>query len=853
MMCGGGGMGSDLSLRVMLQAVDSGASSIVKGLGSVLSGLSGPAGMAAKGLLAIASAAVAFTAASVAMASQYDQSMRMVQSLTGASSAQMAQYDTQLKTLAINAGVAPNQLAQGLYQVISAGYQGSQAMKVLTLATRDSKIGMTSAATTATALTKTLANFAWQTKDANQVNGIMLETVTLGQSTFSQYASQITRASTAASQFHISLQTMSAAWSTMTAKGLSATQASTDFAQVVSGMYSNIGTITKSLEKNGIAFNEAKFNTLNFRDKIVMLSQALQEAANKHVKITGVTKQMAEGIQKISQNLGTYDQNLKTLNNHQEMANKTQQAWAITQGGFAQTMSRVQAALQVLMINIGQALLPVLTKAAQAAIPIINGFTGIIGAARNVATGIGNVIGFFQKNQVAALSLLIPLGMIGAVLTQMAVSAIAGFIASLPAMIAGWATWAAGAWAAAAGTIAATWPLLAIGAAIAIVIGIIILLVTHWSAVSQWLQGAWAATVKAVQIGLQALGQFFVMIWQGIVSGLTAAWNWIVNAVKMYLSILWAIWTAPFRAIAALFTWLYSHNRYFALLVNKIREIVQAGLAWLRNAWNVAINWLAGLWHGLSTLASNAWNAVKTAVMNAVIALGLWEIAQWNKATSWLADKWNSLKDLMGKAWQAVSGLLANAWSMFVSKPLQNLWNSIVNFVNGWPKQLFQSGVNMIQGLINGILSMIGKAGQAAQSVMSKIASFLGFHSPAKEGEGRYIIQYGSNMVKGFSSGVLSAIPQLQTAVNMAVHAGMGPMTSPALAGSSVLPYGRPPSGNSYSNNSGGNNYHYGDIVIHGTPGMNTNDLANAVMKKMDVKFRRSGVMGNPAYGIRDS
>ena len=186
--------------------------------------------------------------------------------------------------------------------------------------------------------------------------------------------------------------------------------------------------------------------------------------------------------------------------------------------------SRAQAAVQVLFIDIGQHLLPVLTKIVGAVAPAVNwllNFASAVSKSSIMTTslnllggGIKNVInfismlvgwgvkvvGFFQKNQVAALALLIPLGMLGAILTAMAVGAIASFIATIPAMIAGFVAWTAGAAAAAIATLAATWPLLLIGAAVGLVIAIIILLWTHWSQVTKWMGAA-----------MSWLGNFFHM------------------------------------------------------------------------------------------------------------------------------------------------------------------------------------------------------------------------------------------------------------------------------------------------------------------------------------------------------
>src|SRR5579864_7201572 len=363
---------SDLSLSVILSANTSSATSMLKGFGSTLVNLAGDAGPLLKVFGGISLAAIAIGAKAVQMAAQYQQAMNMVQALTGSSQSQMDSYDASVKQLAVDAGVAPNALAQGLYQVISSGATGARAVQELTLSTEDAKIGMTDAATTANALTNVLAAFTWQTRDANVVNGEMLETVTLGKATFQQYASQISKAATTSSQFHISMETMNAAWATMTANSITAGKTSTDYVQLVQAMDGKVQTIAKSLAKSGIAFNENAFNAMDFGQKVQYLNTILQEAAAKHVQVTGITLQAAQAITVISGHMKTYQQDLAMLSNKHDMANKTASAWAITQSGFNQTLSRASAAVQVLMIDLGQQLLPILTQIVGAIVPVVS-------------------------------------------------------------------------------------------------------------------------------------------------------------------------------------------------------------------------------------------------------------------------------------------------------------------------------------------------------------------------------------------------------------------------------------------------------------------------------------------------
>ena len=60
----------------------------------------------------------------------------------------------------------------------------------------------------------------------------------------------------------------------------------------------------------------------------------------------------------------------------------------------------------------------------------------------------------------------------------------------------------------------------------------------------------------------------------------------------------------------------------------------------------------------------------------------------------------------------------------------------------------------MMDGFVQGIKDKIQNVRNATANVINNIKDFLGFHSPAKEGEGRHIVEWGENMLLGFIDGM---------------------------------------------------------------------------------------------------
>lgn len=181
--------------------------------------------------------------------------------------------------------------------------------------------------------------------------------------------------------------------------------------------------------------------------------------------------------------------------------------------------------------------------------PSFQNFAKIMGqdlatALTDVGSGINKIIGFgasivsfFQKNQVAAALLYGALAAVGVISLAFAVT-------TIPTLVVAFIGWATAAGAAAVATLAATWPILAIGAVIALVVAGIILAVQHWGQIIDWLKGVWGTIVTffndrvifPLQIAFQVFGTAFQGIWDGVVGGFKGGINDIISGINGFIS-----------------------------------------------------------------------------------------------------------------------------------------------------------------------------------------------------------------------------------------------------------------------------------------------------------------------------
>lgn len=125
--------------------------------------------------------------------------------------------------------------------------------------------------------------------------------------------------------------------------------------------------------------------------------------------------------------------------------------------------------------------------------------------------------------------------------------------------------------------------------------------------------------------------------------------------------------------------------------------------------------------------------------------------------------KWNTLKTNAVNTWGDIKSSIGNKVNE-IKNAVSEKFTEMINSAKNW-------GRNMIQGFIDGIKAMASKVKDAASGIVKSVASFLGFHSPAKEGEGRHIIEWGENMILGFMDGIDNESANLRAKMNSLLKA----------------------------------------------------------------------------------
>lgn len=163
---------------------------------------------------------------------------------------------------------------------------------------------------------------------------------------------------------------------------------------------------------------------------------------------------------------------------------------------------------------------------------------------------------------------------------------------------------------------------------------------------------------------------------------------------------------------------------------------------------------LKRVWENIKQIIDGVIRVIK-GIIQAFIGL---ITGDWTRFTEGLKNIWSGM-------WQAIRNIVAGAWNL-LSTVFNTLKNNITNFFTGMIRSAVDWGRGLISSFIDGIKSMIGRVRDAVSSVVGTVKDYLGFSSPTKKGEGRFIEDWGYNMIEGFMDGMKKAMPQLQSTLN---------------------------------------------------------------------------------------
>lgn len=304
------------------------------------------------------------------------------------------------------------------------------------------------------------------------------------------------------------------------------------------------------------------------------------------------------------------------------------------------------------------------------------------------------------------------------------------------------------------------------------------------------LPGGVQTAIVVIGAIIAVLGPLLIIIGQMAIgiSALTAA----VSALSVPLLPIIAIIAAVIAAIVAIVLVIKNwgsitewFGNLWSAICGKIQEIASTVATFVTEKISALAQSLSGIWENIKTIAAAAWEMIKNIILGPVLLLcdlatgdfdQLKSDAQniWDNIKKYASIAWNALKDLVGSIAEGLKEKAVEAFKKMVSgigeklsslgSTVQDGFQSAIDFITSLPSKALEWGKDFIQGLIDGIKSMISKVTDAVKGVADKIRSFLHFSRP-DEGPLREYETWMPDFMDGMAKGIYANIPKIERAI----------------------------------------------------------------------------------------
>lgn len=265
---------------------------------------------------------------------QFQQSMKEVATLSSGIKGSLTDYMNQVMEITREVPVLANDAAKALYQIVSAGHDGADGMKVLEVSAKAAIGGVTDTATAADGITTLLNAYKLDVSEAEKISDQLFTTVKLGKTSFGELGKSIAQVAPIAASYGVEIDQVLAAVATLTKQG-------TPTAQAMTQIRASIIAVSKVL-------GDGAFDTRTYQE-------ALAEVARQAGGSESELRNLVPEVEAVNAVLGLTGINVKEAAGHLE---EMQNATGAAEAAFKEMASSAENQMKLLGNNITAALRP---------------------------------------------------------------------------------------------------------------------------------------------------------------------------------------------------------------------------------------------------------------------------------------------------------------------------------------------------------------------------------------------------------------------------------------------------------------------------------------------------------------
>lgn len=304
----------------------------------------------------------------------FEKQMRNVNSIAQLPEPTFQRLNKQVLAMAGPTAQAPKTLAEGLYDLVSSGFDAKESIVVLNASARAATAGLTTTEVSTKAVAAALNAYHRPASDAVQISDDLFQTVNLGVVTFDELASSIGYVLPAANTMNIDIKEVGASISTLTKEGQSGSNAVTNINAAITAFIKPSKGMKAVLKELGYETSSQLLKQKGFQGALELVTRAVggnREAIGK----------LFPNVRAMRAVFGLTGSGAKSaaadLRGFQTDAGATSKVLAEQSKSLAFQWQKLKAEGSVLAIELGTKLIPVFRSVAHDVGHIVQVFTDL--------------------------------------------------------------------------------------------------------------------------------------------------------------------------------------------------------------------------------------------------------------------------------------------------------------------------------------------------------------------------------------------------------------------------------------------------------------------------------------------
>lgn len=220
-------------------------------------------------------------------------------------------------------------------------------------------------------------------------------------------------------------------------------------------------------------------------------------------------------------------------------------------------------------------------------------------------------------------------------------------------------------------------------------------------AVWQWVQSIWTA-----------IGDFIRGILEGIQGAVQSAWEGITSAVATALDAIWNVVSMIWSGISSF-----------------IGDVLNALLGVIQSVWNMICEAVSSAMNAISGIVTSVWSAISgfiSGIVNAILGV---VTSTWSGMSSVISSVMTTIQSIVISIWENIKSGISSAVSG-ISDTIRNGFSSAISYVRGLASQAFNWGADIGNGLASGVRSKISSVTDSISGMANNIRAYLHFSEP---------------------------------------------------------------------------------------------------------------------------